>query len=255
MRVRMKNRKNKNRKTKLLRRWDLALFGPRPFGRGIFLRIRILSNQWYIVQDKLTLKFTQRDNNQWALHRSRSLRMFARHSDKGENRTNSCSSKTRHGSDAICRYIKFASPDICYANFLLPEVLRSRRGRIKLVQMQRGLVRPRCVLHLKPRRFTSRYFLTNNQCSTGIKEVSMCHRLELEKREKELFKQELIARLEALFDSAETANKLEEHAPGCSQSSAEEGNESLDRRKNPQKTTQPNPKNLRRYNGLLSLAG
>lgn len=62
------------------------------------------------------------DRNRWRFLRNRSPYNTARHGERGENRTNNLTSKTRRGSDAVCRYIKFASPEICYANFYYLEV-------------------------------------------------------------------------------------------------------------------------------------
>jgi hypothetical protein len=92
---------------------DCESFSPRRARRGIFLQ-----GQWRFEGGRLVLRFSKSGGrNHWRFHRNRLPHQFARHGERGENRTNSCKSTTRHGSDALCRYTKFASPDICYANF------------------------------------------------------------------------------------------------------------------------------------------
>lgn len=92
---------------------DCDCFSPRRNRRGIFLACC-----WRFEGGKLTMKFSKSGScNHWRFKRSRLPGKYARHGERGENRTNSCKSKTRHGSDAVCRYMKFASPHICYENF------------------------------------------------------------------------------------------------------------------------------------------
>lgn len=91
---------------------DLSPF-PRPRGRGIFLH-----SQWCLEGGQLKLKYRSRTPRQyWRFLRNRLPHHIARHGEKGENRTNSAQSRTRHGSDAVCRYVKFASPEISYESF------------------------------------------------------------------------------------------------------------------------------------------
>jgi len=55
------------------------------------------------------------------------LSKFIRHGEKGENRTNSCLSTTRHGSDAFCRAVRsITSPDLCRDSFYY--ILVSEQG-------------------------------------------------------------------------------------------------------------------------------
>lgn len=110
MRDKLKTGKMKERAARC---GDCDSFSPRRARRGIFLQ-----GQWCIEGGRLVLRFSgSGGRNHWRFHRNRLPHQFARHGERGENRTNSCKSTTRHGSDALCRYTKFASPDICYANF------------------------------------------------------------------------------------------------------------------------------------------
>ncbi len=108
-----KRRQDSRRKKTALRRRDLRNISLRPNGRGIFLEA-----QWCFENGKLVMKFSKSGcRNRWGFTKSRIPYKYARHGERGENRTNSCASKTRQGLDAVCRYMKYACPDICYDNF------------------------------------------------------------------------------------------------------------------------------------------
>ena len=94
-------------------------FSPRPGGRGFFL-----TSRWYFKNGKPVLKFYSRtSNDQWRFRRSWVFQKFLKYAQKGENRTNNSSSRTRHGSDASLRHAKsIANPELCYQNFFYLKV-------------------------------------------------------------------------------------------------------------------------------------
>ncbi|NLI98410.1 hypothetical protein GX441_07100 [bacterium] len=105
---------DKQRKRGLNNSKECGDYSPRPSGRGFFLLSR-----WSFKNGKPLLKFyAHTPNDQWRFRRSWIFKKFLSRALRGENRTNNSSSKTRHGSDAVCRYIRsIANPDICFDSF------------------------------------------------------------------------------------------------------------------------------------------
>ncbi|MBD3287013.1 hypothetical protein GF359_10210 [candidate division WOR-3 bacterium] len=107
-------RKRKEQQERRLKPNHLAIdsvFGPRPKCRGI-----ILQSRWSFEGDDLVLSYSPlRERYPWSRKGFRLPRFYTRHGAKGENRTNNCASKTRHGSAAELRFLKsLATPDLCF---------------------------------------------------------------------------------------------------------------------------------------------